>query len=63
MAGGMVPDLDSSGLSMPPCPQMCTPPRMSTPGASSKVPGYLAFSPGRTTPRYSPGGDTMIGIQ
>eukprot|EP00975_Prorocentrum_lima_P027793 5844252-Prorocentrum_lima.AAC.1 len=40
---------------MPPLPQMCTPPRMSTPGASSNVPGYLACSPGSTTPQYSPG--------
>eukprot|EP00975_Prorocentrum_lima_P027441 5766121-Prorocentrum_lima.AAC.1 len=28
---------------------------MSTPSASSNVPGHLAFSPGRATPQCSPG--------
>eukprot|EP00975_Prorocentrum_lima_P018256 3846942-Prorocentrum_lima.AAC.1 len=36
-------------------PQMSIPPRMSTPGARSNVPGHLAFSPGMTTPQCSPG--------
>eukprot|EP00975_Prorocentrum_lima_P066961 12912196-Prorocentrum_lima.AAC.1 len=34
---------------------MSTPPMTSTPGASSNVPGHLAFSPGITTPQCSPG--------
>eukprot|EP00975_Prorocentrum_lima_P009697 2066635-Prorocentrum_lima.AAC.1 len=33
MASRMVPDIGPPGLSMPPLPQMNTPPRTSTPGA------------------------------
>eukprot|EP00975_Prorocentrum_lima_P027135 5704012-Prorocentrum_lima.AAC.1 len=40
---------------MPPLPHMSTPPRMSTPGASSHVPCQLVFSPTATTPQGSPG--------
>eukprot|EP00975_Prorocentrum_lima_P070469 12932172-Prorocentrum_lima.AAC.1 len=51
----MVAEINPPGLSMPPLPQMSTPPRMSTPGASSHVPGRLGFSPAGTTPQGSPG--------
>eukprot|EP00975_Prorocentrum_lima_P003879 847433-Prorocentrum_lima.AAC.1 len=51
VASRMVTGMDPAGLSMPPLPHMSTPPRMSTPGASSHVPGHLGFSPAATTPR------------
>eukprot|EP00975_Prorocentrum_lima_P048965 10245058-Prorocentrum_lima.AAC.1 len=41
---------------------MSTPPRLSTPGASSHVPSHSGFSPAAATPQGSPvetnGGDT-----
>eukprot|EP00975_Prorocentrum_lima_P032091 6738633-Prorocentrum_lima.AAC.1 len=40
---------------MPPLPQPCTPARMSAPGASSRAPGCLGFSPARTIPQCSLG--------
>eukprot|EP00975_Prorocentrum_lima_P013981 2970622-Prorocentrum_lima.AAC.1 len=55
MATRMVPYIRPSGLSTPPMPQMSTPARLSTPGASSNCQGHLAFSPGMTTPQCSPG--------
>eukprot|EP00975_Prorocentrum_lima_P004775 1039491-Prorocentrum_lima.AAC.1 len=41
----MVPTLQPRNLAMPPMPEMTTPPRTSTPGASSHVQGRLGFSP------------------
>eukprot|EP00975_Prorocentrum_lima_P000637 125609-Prorocentrum_lima.AAC.1 len=51
----MVPYLGPSALSMPPMPPMSTPPSMSTPGASSNLPGHLNCTPGVATPQCSPG--------
>eukprot|EP00975_Prorocentrum_lima_P063694 12893053-Prorocentrum_lima.AAC.1 len=57
----MVPTTGPGNLPMPPLPHISTPPRMSTPGASSHVPGQLGFSPAATTPQKVAWGNQWVG--